>query len=159
MSEPRTQREWYEYYKSIALDKNYSTSKIYSALFDEVTQNRQLHPFTQFVILQTLQKFGDQTDISLEPYLTRQQDIALTKYLHGFNVSNVPEELPQLQKEVDDVKEAVWSGESKDMILEELADVIIRCYMIAQIIGGNLDDIIFKKMKFDEQRFYLTDIE
>lgn len=94
----------------------------------------------------------------LHEYQDRQFDIFLTKYLHGFNVTDIAKDLQYLRGEVDEVEGAIQENNAPH-IVEELADVVIYCYGMAQMLDMRLDDAIFEKMKYNSVRKYPTDLE
>lgn len=132
----------------------FSTDEELQGFFDRVTVE---HPFIQLLLCDVMNKVAG-ADKALIPYLRRQQDISLTKYLHGFNVTDIAKDIPYLRGEVDAVQQAVEAGEAPERIAEELADVAIYCYGMAQIIGMDLDKAIFSKMETNKHRKYPTDI-
>lgn len=88
----------------------------------------------------------------------RQYDISLTKFLHGFNVTDVCKDFVYMKGEVDEVAAALDEGDNAH-IAEELADVAIYCYGMAQMLGYNLDEEIEKKMQYNAVRTYPTDLK
>lgn len=91
-------------------------------------------------------------------YMWRQREIFLTKYLHGFNHTDVAKDFEYMLGEVDEAREAL-KEQDKSHFIEELADIVIYCYGIAQIAGHCLDDAIFAKMAYNAVRKYATDLE
>ncbi len=83
----------------------------------------------------------------------RQCVISFTKWMHGFNVSDVSTDLEYLRGEVDEVAEAIENGDSYEVV-KELADVAIYCYGMAQMLGMDLDSAIGSKMVYNLQRHY-----
>lgn len=153
MNEPKTQREWYEYYKHIVDQHNHQK------LFLEVIENPKLQPFVKSLVVEMMKIACQPVGETVKQYYLRQLDIMLTKYLHGFNVTDIQAEISYLQGEVDEVKQAINCNEGEGRIVEELADVVIYCYGMAQILHMDLDTAIFNKMKYNESRKYPTDLE
>lgn len=83
----------------------------------------------------------------------RQIIISYTKWMHDFNIHDASINLKHMQGEVDEANEA-WRSESTEAFVKELADVVIYCYGIAQIVGFDLDSVIEDKMKFNIERSY-----
>lgn len=151
MPDMTSQRSWYEYY---IRDADHTDIR---GLMQKVEGNKFLQPYVRQIILDALQRMtlpsrGWQYD-------TRQSDVCITKYCHGFNVSDIQKDFEYLQGEVDEAKEAIFGGDSKEHQVEELADIVIYCYGMAQMLGLNLDDAIFKKMQYNATRKYETDLE
>ncbi len=52
-----------------------------------------------------------------------------------------------------------WSGEDlfvkskREKIEEELADVMIYCYLMADAVGADIDEIISKKLKTNKEKY------
>lgn len=88
----------------------------------------------------------------------RQAIICFTKWMHGFNVTDIPKDMIYLAGEVDEARAAVDEGDP-DHFVEELADVAIYCYGIAQMVNRDLDAAIMKKMKYNLERRYKQDEE
>lgn len=92
--------------------------------------------------------------MTLEEFQTRQKRIFLNKVRHGFNTSNRYQEVRYIQEEVAELMRAI-EKEDKDNILEELADIVIFAYGLAEIADvGDLDSKIFEKMVINENRQY-----
>ena len=92
-----------------------------------------------------------------EKEITRQERIVENKRKHGFNTVNLNEEVRYLLGEVTEVMEAIEKGD-KENLLEELADVVIYAYGMAEIGKvGNLDEAIERKMCINEKREYKKD--
>lgn len=83
----------------------------------------------------------------------RQAVISFTKWMHGFNVSDPEKDLQYLRGEVDEAEEALLYKTPEDFV-EELADVAIYCYGIAQMLDLDLDKAIDKKIKYNLTRVY-----
>ena len=89
----------------------------------------------------------------------RQKEVYNNKVEHGFNVTDVHMETRLLLQEVAEFMKAVEKND-KDNMLEELADVCIFCYGIAEITKcGNLDEAIDKKMLINRSRKYIINNE
>lgn len=91
--------------------------------------------------------------ISLEEYKSRQSRIFQNKLNHNFNVKDVMVELNLIKGEVAELEAGLLARDHTNS-LEELADIVILCYGLAEIIGGDLDTEIQKKMGINEKRVY-----
>lgn len=100
---------------------------------------------------------GEYLDKLVQDYIhgvsRRQTVINFTKWMHGFNVTDVGRDLDYLQGEVDEAKEA-WQTATSEDFLRELADIVIYCYGIAQMQGVDLDRVIEEKMQYNLNRSY-----
>lgn len=83
----------------------------------------------------------------------RQMLICFAKWMHGFNVSDVDLDLSYMVREVAEVLEAQAQGDA-DHTVEELADVVIYCYGIAQMLGLDLEKVLEGKMSYNFKRNY-----
>lgn len=81
-----------------------------------------------------------------------QKRIYQNKVNHGFNITNVPLEFCLLEGEVSEAFEAY--NKKHDNLAEELADVAIYLMGLSEILGGDLQDEIEKKMAINEKREY-----
>lgn len=94
-------------------------------------------------------------DITLEQYQTRQQDIFDNKVRHGFNTKNPYQEIRYITEELGELMRAFEKGD-QDNIAEELADIVIFSYGLAQMSNaGDLDTKIFEKMAINASRKYI----
>jgi len=110
-------------------------------------------------------KVGIDAKLTAEPFIEslldsfkagvseRQCVISFTKWMHGFNTSDIGKDLPYLRGEVDEVEDAIANKETDDVV-EELADVAIYCYGMAQMLHLDLDAAIDRKMKYNLERRY-----
>ena len=81
--------------------------------------------------------------------MKRQERIYRNKVAHNFNITDIPLEFTLKYGEM------AWrKKKSLDEIGEELADVAIYLYGIAEILGVDLDKSIDRKMKINEERVY-----
>lgn len=83
----------------------------------------------------------------------RQILISFTKWMHSFNITDVDSDLACMVGEVSEVLQARAIQKDLDVV-EELADVVIYCYGIAQMLGMDLDIAIDDKMAYNVQRNY-----
>lgn len=92
--------------------------------------------------------------MTVEEFQTRQKRIFLNKVRHGFNTTDKYQEVRYIQEELSELMRAIEKGDN-DNILEELADIVIFSYGLAEIAGvGDLDAKIFEKMAINETRQY-----
>lgn len=96
-----------------------------------------------------------ESELTLKDFLERQLRIYQNKVNHGFNVTDLNIEMRYLQREVNELREALQQDDTQHT-LEEIADVVIYCYGMAQILGLNLDEMIFHKMGINEHRKYVV---
>lgn len=95
----------------------------------------------------------------MDAYENRQKDIYNNKVEHGFNVTNPYQEVRYMIGEVGELMRAI-EKDDKENVLEELADIVIFAYGLAEITGaGDLDTKIFDKMKINKQRHYIQNSE
>ncbi len=86
--------------------------------------------------------------------MKRQERIYRNKVAHNFNTTDIPLEFSLTYGEMAEAFEAWRKKKSLDEIGEELADVAIYLYGIAEILGVDLDKSIDRKMKINEERVY-----
>ena len=86
--------------------------------------------------------------------MKRQERIYRNKVAHNFNITDIPLEFSLTYGEMAEAFEAWRKKKSLDEIGEELADVVIYLYGIAEILGVDLDKSIDRKMKINEERVY-----
>ena len=86
--------------------------------------------------------------------MKRQERIYGNKVAHNFNITDIPLEFSLTYGEMAEAFEAWRKKKSLDEIGEELADVAIYLYGIAEILGVDLDKSIDRKMKINEERVY-----
>ena len=91
---------------------------------------------------------------SLQDYEQRQKRAYSNKIKHGFNVTDFHKEARFILKEVTELMDAIEHNDVKNL-MEELADIVIFSYGIAEMAHGNLDNEIFKKMDINEHREYI----
>lgn len=87
-------------------------------------------------------------------FKSRQSDIYENKINHGFNVTDQYIEMECLLGEVLELFRAVRNKDT-DNTMEELADIVIFCYGLAEINKGDLDKAIFDKMEINKGRKYI----
>lgn len=93
--------------------------------------------------------------LSLSDYELRQRRIFENKLNHKFNTEDVMTELKLIKGEVSELELGLIAKDWENS-LEELSDIAILCYGLAEIIGGNLDTEIQRKMSINEKRVYET---
>ncbi len=81
-----------------------------------------------------------------------QKRIFQNKINKGFNITDVPKEFCAMMEEMGEAYSAY--RKKKDDLGEELADVAIFLFSIAEITGYDLLDEISKKMAINEKRQY-----
>lgn len=91
--------------------------------------------------------------ISLNEYKLRQIRCYNNKLKHGFNVTDFHKEARFILKELSELMDAIEHNDVENMI-EELGDIVIFCYGLAEMAHKDLDDQIFKKMDINESRTY-----
>ena len=91
--------------------------------------------------------------------MKRQERIYRNKVEHNFNITDIPLEFSLTYGEMAEAFEAWRKKKSLDEIGEELADVAIYLYGIAEILGVDLDKSIDRKMKINEKRVYTQENE
>lgn len=87
---------------------------------------------------------------------SRQKRIYRNKVNHGFNVVDMHEEARFILREVVELMQGI-NHKDTDNIIEELADIVIFSYGLAEIVGIDLDKEIEHKMTINEQRVYEKD--
>lgn len=148
-----TQRQYYRFYRDNPC--NITTDN----LLIHATNNDKLHPFVQSTVIKLLYRLKGCENTKLRDFLARQYDIAIAKYLHGFNTFNVNTELLFLQGEVDAVKRTIWLDQPQEEKAIELADAAMYLYNVANTLGVNLDEAIFYRLLNLEKEKYSSDIE
>lgn len=98
----------------------------------------------------------EEKDIKLEDYLNRQKRAYINKVRHGFNVTDFHKEARYILNEVTELMGAIDHNDM-DNLMEELADIVIFSYGLAEMAHRNLDEAIFKKMNINENRQYIRD--
>ena len=93
----------------------------------------------------------------LNQYIDRQKRIYDNKLSHGFNVVDFHKEARFILKELSELMSAIEHNDIKN-IMEELADIVIFCYGMAEMAHGDLDKHIFSKMNINESREYIKDM-
>ncbi len=81
-----------------------------------------------------------------------QRDAWQNKVAKGFNTTDVYRELCYLQTELAEVCHA-YAKKLPD-VGEEVADVVIYCLGLAEMLGVNLEDELLKKMEKNKKREY-----
>lgn len=101
----------------------------------------------------------DPVGIDLEAYENRQKAIFENKVKHGFNVTNPYKEIRYMMEEMTELMRAIENGD-KQNISEELADIVIFAYGLAEVTqSGDLDKTIFDKMDKNSKRKYTINEE
>lgn len=101
-----------------------------------------------------MEKNESSRTFSLQDYENRQKRAYDNKIKHGFNVTDFHKEARFILKEVTELMDAIEHNDVKNL-MEELADIVIFSYGIAEMAHGNLDSEIFKKMDINESREYI----
>jgi NTP pyrophosphatase (non-canonical NTP hydrolase) len=83
-----------------------------------------------------------------------QEEILQNKREHGFNTTNVMQEICYLQSEVSEVFDAYIKDKSKEQIDSELADTAIFLLGLSEILDCDLYQAIIKKMEINKNRKY-----
>lgn len=89
----------------------------------------------------------------LSKYRNRQRDCYENKLAHHFNVVDFQCEARLILKEVVELMEAIEKSDV-DNIAEELSDIVIFCYGLAEMAQKDLDKHIFEKMLINKSRVY-----
>lgn len=92
----------------------------------------------------------------LEEYQNRQKRAYTNKVRHGFNVTDFHKEARFILNEVTELMGAIEHNDM-DNLMEELADIVIFSYGLAEMAHRDLDEAIFNKMKINEERKYTRD--
>ena len=74
-----------------------------------------------------------------------QKDALENKRTKGFNTSDVPMELCCMQSELSELFHAYWK--KLPTVGEEIADVMIYCLGLSEMLGVNLEQELLKKME------------
>jgi len=82
-----------------------------------------------------------------------QKKIYLNKIAKGFNVTDVYKEFCYIQGELSEAFDAYIMKNGS--VGEELADVAIFLFGLAEILGVNLEEEINKKIEKNEKRLYI----
>ena len=90
---------------------------------------------------------------TLEDYEGRQLRCYTNKLKHGFNVTDFQKEARFILKELSELMDAIEHNDVENLI-EELGDIVIFCYGIAEMAHKDLDTQVFKKMSINEGRVY-----
>ena len=83
-----------------------------------------------------------------------QKRIYDNKVKHNFNLTNIEQEFCLLSGEVGEAYEAWLKKLGKKELGEELADVAIYLYGLAELLGYDLGAEMEKKMAINEKRVY-----
>ena len=94
------------------------------------------------------------SDITLDDYKSRQLRCYTNKLKHGFNVTDFQKEARFILKELSELMDAIEHNDVENLI-EELGDIVIFCYGIAEMAHKDLDTQVFKKMAINESRVYI----
>lgn len=94
------------------------------------------------------------TSEEFRKFKTRQKDIYNNKVKHNFNITNMYQEVRYILEEMSELMRAIEKSDN-DNLLEELSDIVIFAYGLAEISKeGSLDDKIFEKMEINKRRIY-----
>ena len=91
---------------------------------------------------------------SIQMYKDRQRRCYDNKVSHGFNITDFHKEARFILKEVSELMDAIEHNDVEN-IIEELGDIVIFCYGLAEMAHRDLDNQVFKKMKINEERKYI----
>lgn len=97
---------------------------------------------------------SDKDAITLADYKNRQLRCYTNKLKHGFNVTDFQKEARFILKELSELMDAIEHNDVENLI-EELGDIVIFCYGIAEMAHKDLDSQVFKKMGINERRVYV----
>lgn len=92
-------------------------------------------------------------ELTLDDYKNRQLRCYTNKLKHGFNVTDFQKEARFILKELSELMDAIEHNDVENLI-EELGDIVIFCYGIAEMAHKDLDTQVFKKMGINENRIY-----
>lgn len=92
--------------------------------------------------------------LTLDDYKSRQLRCYNNKIQHGFNVTDFQKEARFILKELSELMDAIEHNDVENLI-EELGDIVIFCYGIAEMAHKDLDSQVFKKMGINERRVYV----
>lgn len=92
--------------------------------------------------------------MDINDYENRQKRIYENKVNHGFKVDSPYQEIRYMTEELAELMRAIEKDDKENMG-EELADIVIFAYGLAEILGvKSLDAEIFNKMQINEKRKY-----
>ena len=95
----------------------------------------------------------------IKDFEERQKRIYDNKVNHDFNIKDPYQEVRYILEEVAELMRAI-ERDDRANIREELADIVIFSYGLAEICGlGSLDKEIFRKMEINESREYTRNKE
>ena len=101
-----------------------------------------------------IMKLIDELSKKVDAYTDRQKRVYMNKLNHGFNTTNLYQEARYILEETAEMMRAIEKNDM-DNLREELADIVIFAYGLAEIAGvGDLDTEIFNKMSINENRVY-----
>jgi NTP pyrophosphatase (non-canonical NTP hydrolase) len=84
-----------------------------------------------------------------------QKDVYKNKLNQGFNVTDVAKEFNYLYGEVGEAVEAYLK--KKEDLGEELADIVIYVFGLAEILGYDLEDELLTKFEKIKKRHYIQE--
>lgn len=96
-------------------------------------------------------------DLESNPVVSRQKAIFNNKLRKGFNTAYYQKEVRYILEEVVELMKAVENNDIDNMA-EELADITIFCYGLAEMINKDLDEEIDRKIVINSNREYEKDI-
>lgn len=85
--------------------------------------------------------------------MTTQQRIWNNRIKQGFNTTEPVKDIEWFESEVEELKEAINHHDNTN-IAEELADVVIMCYGLAEMCDLDLESEVQKKLGIIEKRKY-----
>ncbi len=86
--------------------------------------------------------------------ISLQKRIYSNKIAKGFNVTDIKKEIDEIRNELKELQSAFESGDTGHMP-EEIADIVIFCYGLSEIIGADLDSEVLRKVAINEKREYI----
>ena len=101
--------------------------------------------------------FADDTELEYRLPISRQKAIFNNKLRKGFNTAYYQKEVRYILEEVIELMKAVENNDIDNMA-EELADITIFCYGLAEMINKDLDEEIDHKIVINSNREYEKDI-
>lgn len=128
-----TQREWFNHYRTNPWAMSYEDIVTY------VESSEDLALATKQLLLSAVHKLQYTKKEDLDKLLTRQEEIALNHYLHGFRNDTV-EQSRYISKVASSlVKTLSDEYQPSKNAYPLIADIVVMCYELADMIGLNLD--------------------
>ena len=86
-----------------------------------------------------------ESKLNLSDYLNRQHKCYEANKKYGLSLTNLFVDVKSIQEEVYELEQAV-NDNNNDVLIEELANILIHCYGLAEKAGKDLDTEVFRKM-------------